>query len=311
VKRLIVVWLCAALALALMPGCAYVTSPSGALGLNTPTPTLGGMQFWMDHRAWRGWRLQRDVLTDSARILDANDVRRFRGSLPAMLDAWAREVLPALERQGPPPEKIVVFVHGLAQAKGTWNASQKDIRLRAAREGRYVEAIAINYPSTRLQIEQSARGLTDILDALPPQTRLVLVGHSMGGLVINASLSRAPRPVEAVVYIGTPFVGSPFADALADVPPIRWLGGPAVEQLVTTPAPAGAYAWPDCPTVAIAGTWAPEGYSALLPGDDDGLVPLNSALSDNADEVLLVQAHHALMPRDALVREKVLEVAFR
>ncbi|MGN6547535.1 MAG: hypothetical protein ACTHK7_20955, partial [Aureliella sp.] len=36
---------------------------------NVPLPTLGGQQFWTDHRWNDGWRLQQNALTGHWRVL--------------------------------------------------------------------------------------------------------------------------------------------------------------------------------------------------------------------------------------------------
>lgn len=51
---------------------------------NIPTPTMGGEVWWNDLAEYNGWRLQQNTLTQHARILDPDDVRRAWGSVSAM-----------------------------------------------------------------------------------------------------------------------------------------------------------------------------------------------------------------------------------
>ncbi|MGN1339889.1 MAG: hypothetical protein ACI4WS_06320 [Oscillospiraceae bacterium] len=51
---------------------------------NVPTSTMGGEVWWNDLAECNGWRLQQNTLTQHARILDPDDVRRAWGSLSAM-----------------------------------------------------------------------------------------------------------------------------------------------------------------------------------------------------------------------------------
>ncbi len=59
---------------------------------NIPTPTLGGEVFWNDLAEYNGWRLQQNMFTKHARILDANNVRRAWGTVNAMYTALDRLV---------------------------------------------------------------------------------------------------------------------------------------------------------------------------------------------------------------------------
>lgn len=43
---------------------------------NIPTPTMGGEVFWNDLAEFKGWRLQQNILSKHARILDPNNVHR-------------------------------------------------------------------------------------------------------------------------------------------------------------------------------------------------------------------------------------------
>ena len=51
---------------------------------NIPTPTLGGEVFWNDLATYEGWRLQQNMFTHHARILDPDNVRRAWGTYAGM-----------------------------------------------------------------------------------------------------------------------------------------------------------------------------------------------------------------------------------
>jgi hypothetical protein len=44
--------------------------------LNIELPTLGGKQFWTDHRWWNGWRIQYNHTLDHWRLIDDRSIRR-------------------------------------------------------------------------------------------------------------------------------------------------------------------------------------------------------------------------------------------
>ena len=51
---------------------------------NVPFPTMGGLVFWNNIADCNGWRLQQNMITQHARILDNNDVRIAWGTISAM-----------------------------------------------------------------------------------------------------------------------------------------------------------------------------------------------------------------------------------
>jgi len=59
---------------------------------NIPTPTMGGEFFWNDLAEFKGWRLQQNMLSKHARILDPNNVRRAWGTVNGMYAALDRLV---------------------------------------------------------------------------------------------------------------------------------------------------------------------------------------------------------------------------
>ena len=59
---------------------------------NIPTPTLGGEVFWNDLATYEGWRLQQNMFTHHARILDPDNVRRAWGTYAGMEKAMDRVI---------------------------------------------------------------------------------------------------------------------------------------------------------------------------------------------------------------------------
>lgn len=128
---------------------------------------------------------------------------------------------------------VVVFLHGLFETERSWN-------LGAATRAPYADRLAdeldltpvmVRY-NTGLRISDNARALSGLLDELVrawpvPVERIVLVGHSMGGLVIHGALAVAVdaaesgSPVEWIervtdtVALGSPHHGSAIARGVA------------------------------------------------------------------------------------------------
>jgi hypothetical protein len=51
---------------------------------NIPFPTLGGEVFWNTLSSYNGWRLQQNMLTNHARILDPDGIRYAWGDVCVM-----------------------------------------------------------------------------------------------------------------------------------------------------------------------------------------------------------------------------------
>ena len=68
-------------------------SPSLIRKLSLPNvnfPTMGGEVFWDDVANVKGWRLQRNKLTQHTRILDPDNIRRAWGGIDAMEELLQR-----------------------------------------------------------------------------------------------------------------------------------------------------------------------------------------------------------------------------
>ncbi|MEO7244906.1 MAG: alpha/beta hydrolase [Rubrivivax sp.] len=220
-------------------------------------------------------------------------------------------------RQAPDPGRLLVLVHGLCMSERQWMrqghhhglALQRDLGLTPIML-RYNSGLPIADNGAEL-----AGHLQRLVDGWPHRIeRLVLLGHSMGGLLIRSAfeqgrLARQPwtERVSELVFLGTPhhgapleraghwldlvLEGTPYAGPLARIGRVRSAGITDLRQgrvvadriddgratHVHVPLPAGVR----CLTLAAS--------LGRLDGDlkgrrvGDGLVPLDSALGRHAD----------------------------
>lgn len=100
----------------------------------------------------------------------------------------------------------VLLIHGLACNRGNWFW----FRRRLEAQGYAVFAVDLTPPFTHIDkfAPQLARAIDEILQA-SCAGKVVLVGHSMGGLVARAYLNQfGPAKVEHVITLGSPHHGT-------------------------------------------------------------------------------------------------------
>ncbi|NMD54599.1 MULTISPECIES: esterase/lipase family protein [Tsukamurella] len=122
--------------------------------------------------------------------------------------------------------RVVVLLHGLTETEHAWGVGgleAEDYGVRLAVD-LGATPVYVRYNSGR-HISDNGRDLAGLLEALVaawpvPVTELVLIGHSMGGLVARSAAHRAqrdemawPAGVSATVSLGTPHLGAPLEQA--------------------------------------------------------------------------------------------------
>lgn len=257
---------------------------------NVALPTLGGRQFWADRYLHGGWRIQENVLTGHARLLDPRDVRRCWGRYDACRTAFERI---RVERDiAPYGEHLVLLVHGLGRSRASFGALK-----RALADAGY-DVATIAWPSTRRGLGANADDIETLLGELEGVRRISFVTHSLGGLLVRDLLARNAAwrdriAVESVVMIAPPSGGSAMADVLQYVPPVNlllWRGlfDATSRHVATLPAP-------DVPFGIIAAGRGGAGYNPLLAGDNDLVVRVDETRLEGAADWVRVTGLHAVV----------------
>ena len=193
---------------------------------------------------------------------------------------------------------------GADQAAAEAAAHARQGRRRAARAGcqplphgrlaRYLkeqgdyEVFNVTYPSTQGDIAAHAKRLAHIIDNLDGIEGINFVAHSLGNIVIRHYLGdqtdpangRRPDPrIKRFVMLAPPNHGSLMAQAATDAKLGPLLAGEVVEQLGRDwPRLDGKLATPTCQFGIIAGGKGDaHGYNLLLPGDNDGVIGVDTA----------------------------------
>ena len=116
--------------------------------------------------------------------------------------------------------KLVVLVHGLCMSDVQWRRKGHDHGAALARDLGYTP-LYLHYNSG-LHISTNGRAFADELEAIVaawpvPLTELVIIGHSMGGLVARSACHYGneaghawPQRLRKLVFLGTPHHGAPL-----------------------------------------------------------------------------------------------------
>jgi pimeloyl-ACP methyl ester carboxylesterase len=140
-------------------------------------------------------------------------------------DALEREgsplALPMTAHGGASSSRVAVFVHGLFEAESAWRYGGGPTYGERLAADTGMAPVYVRYNSGR-HVSDNGRALADVLAGWPrPLEEVVLVGHSMGGLVARSACHVASdrgdewvRRVTHVVSLGSPHTGAPLESAV-------------------------------------------------------------------------------------------------
>jgi pimeloyl-ACP methyl ester carboxylesterase len=289
---------------------------------NVELPTLGGKQFWTDHRWWNGWRVQYNSTLDHWRLIDPNHVRKAWGGKQAMLDELQR--IQSAAPSSSAPKEVVFLMHGLMRTSG----SMKPIEAELARVDAQIleihpeshsarQAIPFSYASTRDPIAKHAAAFRELVENLPGTPQISVVGHSMGNIVFRHAIGDWQRNgdpqgvlprLNRVVMLGPPNQGSAFAKRLSRMGLFEMITGNSGMQLGPAWENFGhALGTPPCPFGIVAGDISKSPIqNPLIKGASDGVVTVEEARLDGLTEIVSVPVLHSfLMSNPTAVRATV------
>jgi hypothetical protein len=278
--------------------------------MNFITKTAGGKQFWADVWFFHDWRIQCHALTGHYRLLDGENHRCASGTYDEcrskMDEIRKRDNLPLM--QG----KAVIILHGLFRTR----TSMASVGQAVTNAGEY-KAFCMGYPTTRGSVEAHARSLDNVIRSLEGISEINFIAHSLGNLVVRHWIrdfvdSGRSLPKDQkfgrMVMLAPPNRQPKLATILVRGAVAQFVAGPAAEELAsgweklepklgTPPFEFG---------VLAGGKNDGRGFNPLIPGDDDGVITVESTRLPGARDFRVLPILHSFFMKDSQVQQNTI-----
>lgn len=275
----------------------------GLLGTRrlTGLRTLGGPVAWTDYILHGRWRIQKHETFGHYRLLDPRERRVAVGSLEhCYLELETRRRCGEIEAMS---THVVILLHGLSGTRDFMDGLGDHLTER----GGY-EVLNFGYASTKASIQELTVALESVVRNLQGVQEISFVGHSMGCILVRHLLHRFtvqgnPPPIafRRMVMISPPNHGAYLADTIGQSRLVQLALGEVVDQFA--PNQGWPYLERQLATpwfefgILAGGRGNDRGYLPRVPGDDDGLISLQTHMLDGASDFRQIGGLHQLMPR--------------
>lgn len=197
-----------------------------------------------------------------------------------------------------------LFVHGMGRSPiSGWRLL---VRLRA--QG--ITPHAFGYVATFQDYASIRKRLVARIHALSADGDYVLIGHSLGGVLLRAAVASLPegtRPPRQIFLLGSPIKPSRLAQKLQRNWIFRMLAGDC-GQLLATPTRMAQIEPSPVPTTSILGVTGWRGRLNPFQGEaNDGIVSVSEASAAWIAEEIRVPAIHTYLPSSRRVSEIILQ----
>ncbi len=192
---------------------------------NVDAATMGG-HFWWHTYSVNGWKLQFNVISGWWRILNADNERVARGTSERQLwnllenrpvstvqNYFEEGCCFSITQAGVHSGRTAVLVHGW----GVRSSSMQKLADALAQNG--YDAFNYDYPTSKMSVgghgDVFLLKFKELLAKLPPDEKIFVLTHSMGGLLLRSAMSKMSRDecsrINAIVMLGPPNKGSMLA----------------------------------------------------------------------------------------------------
>jgi pimeloyl-ACP methyl ester carboxylesterase len=197
-----------------------------------------------------------------------------------------------------------LFVHGMGRSPASGWALLR--RLRRAGLDTHTFGHMVSSESFAAIVARLALRLT----RLAATGDYVLIGHSLGGVLLREALRTLPRtvrPPTRLFLLGSPVKVSTIAARMASNPLYRLLTGDSGLMLGSVQR-MGDIGVPAVPVTAVVGVKGWSLVAGLLPSEvHDGVVTVSEASAPWLTDVVRVPVNHTFLPSDTRVSAVILE----
>ena len=201
-----------------------------------------------------------------------------------------------------------LFVHGMGRSPiSGWRLL---VRLRA--QG--ITPHAFGYVATFQDFASIRKRLIARIHSLSADGDYVLIGHSLGGVLLRAAVASLPpgtRPPRQIFLLGSPIKPSRLAQKLQRNWIFRMLAGDS-GQLLASPTRMAQIEPGSIPVTCILGVAGWKGWPSPFRDEmNDGIVSVSEASAEWIAEEVRIPAFHTYLPSNSRVSKIILErIAF-
>ena len=197
-----------------------------------------------------------------------------------------------------------LFVHGMGRSPiSGW-------RLLARLRAQGIHTHTLGYAATFQSFASIHQRLVARINALSAHGDYVLIGHSLGGVLLRAavaSLTPGTRLPRQIFLLGSPIQPSCLAQKLQHNWLFRALAGDC-GQLLASPTRMAAIEAGSVPTISVVGVSGWTGWLSPFKDEaNDGLVSVAEASAAWLTEEIRIPAWHTYLPSNKQVADLVLE----
>jgi pimeloyl-ACP methyl ester carboxylesterase len=173
------------------------------------------------------------------------------------------------------PSSPVLLVHGLGEDASIWKKWEELLTNDGIQYYTITFQDSDDKCGTALaHAVELGKRIDEILVNSHEYEQVNIVGHSKGGLDARVYLANDTKSVANLIMIGTPNSGTPMAERTSVCTPAVWDVLPEANATKAGMNPNTRY-------YTVAGDWQKQtGGNPIIPGPDDGLVPVSSAESE-------------------------------
>lgn len=196
-----------------------------------------------------------------------------------------------------------LFVHGMARS----SLSGLPLLWQLQRHG--LSTGTFGYFTSFESVDGIGRRLSAKIMTMASQGPYLLIGHSLGGVLLRSALGRLDpdvRPPQRLFLLGSPVRPSRLARRLRPSPIYRVLAGDCGQLLASEERMAGIGP-PSVPTTAIIGERTLPWKNDPFEGEsNDGVVSMSEVCADWVDDRVCVDVVHTFLPSSRKVGDVIL-----